>query len=832
MSLAPHIPGSFARSCSLAALALALAGCSGDADRATADGSGGGSGGAVSAHVADGDDRDWQGTSSYVSGRSVYSRGEFIHSDYVHDDSGANIDGLRAPNPDYPNPVTGIYPNPQDPTSPWLGGTGNNFIDRFRHSGDYAYPASGPGGLPLAYPGGYYDVADLLEYRQALDAAGLHVLVRLGAMTAADSSVVGICWDADGNAATGAQSWPRGANLNQALGCDYFATLWGRGGELTDFTRTPAVTQPITVAANTEARPPFIEADIPLPASAPRGVWRTYVGAGLWDAAAQAWRPAVNLNQLLAPGNVLGTAPNLYDLLFQPEEANDYWRDTRQADALVKPDIRAFHADIDLDILASGGSTEAPRPTGLLNIQYPALALGDGQGAMTNWSGGLGTFVYKGPVQPYALVLPSNYYAAPHPRPLVAFFHASNVNHSIWPVGVEGSATPHRNLITDPPLGTTNVRAIVDRNDILVVGTLQRGEKGPAGPDLPWADIGGEGERDLRDVLQTLTGRDGYRVDPDRVIYSGMSYGGQTTQAMMTLYPDELAAAVVYNAPGTGVPARLMNVRNLYHAHVTGDTGLDATAPVFGRQAAEELTRLGYRHLYLEFIGRAHDFNLVYESLPIIEQTAWRAVRDPDPARVSYRLDRAIEATGAALGLAHDRAYWASGLQLADGAATGTLDAIALPLAHKLPRMRSLLTGTFINVITGNSVYVQWQEWDRDLSGRGLADFQPGWLPLPDVRVQNTTLEAPGQTGANAFVLTTDLAAVTLDLARMGLSTRRPGSGEITATQPLRLTLRWPPSDGPPARVALDGRTLDVERLGDAGVLALPAGPHRISFEP
>src|SRR2546423_3064891 len=140
------------------------------------------------ARAADGNDCDWVGTPTYISGTSTYSRGEFVYSDYVHDDYGANVDGFHSNDPDPPQPITGVYPNMQDLTSPRFGGTANNGIERFRHSGDYGYPAAGGAGAPT----GYYDVADVLEFREALDASTLHLLVRLGAMTSADSTVVGI----------------------------------------------------------------------------------------------------------------------------------------------------------------------------------------------------------------------------------------------------------------------------------------------------------------------------------------------------------------------------------------------------------------------------------------------------------------------------------------------------------------------------------------------------------------------------------------------------------------------------------------------------------------
>src|SRR4051794_17271547 len=251
--------------------------------------------------AADGDDCDWIGTPTYISGTSVYSRGEFVYSDYVHDDYGANVDGFHSNDPDPPQPITGVYPNMQDLTSPRFGGTANNGLERFRHSGDYGYPAVGPAGAPT----GYYDVADVLEFREALDREGLHVLVRLGAMTSPDSTVVGIGIDADRNSATGATAWPRGAAMSQPLGYDYFITLWGTGGEITDYTKSTPVTRPVKVAADVKARPPFIEADVPLPGDAQPGTWRTYVGSGMWDSGAKAWRTAMPTgSQTGSPGSL------------------------------------------------------------------------------------------------------------------------------------------------------------------------------------------------------------------------------------------------------------------------------------------------------------------------------------------------------------------------------------------------------------------------------------------------------------------------------------------------------------------------------------------------
>src|SRR4051794_41280105 len=75
-----------------------------------------------SGHHADGDDCDWRGTAPLISGAHRYSRGEFVYSDFVHDDAGANVDGLTSNNPDPPQPVTGVHVDPSNPSSPIIGG--------------------------------------------------------------------------------------------------------------------------------------------------------------------------------------------------------------------------------------------------------------------------------------------------------------------------------------------------------------------------------------------------------------------------------------------------------------------------------------------------------------------------------------------------------------------------------------------------------------------------------------------------------------------------------------------------------------------------------------
>lgn len=770
-----------------------------------------------SGHVADGDDCDWTGRPTFIGGESTYGAGEFIYSDYVHDDYGANVDTVRGGEMDPPQPVTGIFPNLADPASPWLGATGNNSNTRWRTSGDYGYPPVSPDSQD------FEDVADILEFRMATDPDQVHFLVRLGALVNPDDAVVGIGIDTDRDATTGAGSWSRGANVNQQLGYDSFVTIWGSGGEVTDFTVSPPKTTPIQVAANVDGN--FLEADVPRPARSANAVWRLYVGSGVWDRANQKWASArVTTTRNDSPGGGDPLWPNVYNLLFRPFEPQSWLRDDTQAQDLAHNDISEDHADVDLGKLDAEATDPPLRVTGLLNPQYPAIPLGDGEGvqAVTSLFGET-NYVYKGTTQPYALVLPTDTYTNPHPRTFLYFFHCLNCNHNIWPLGVEDAATRGTtHVYGDPPLGTQHIQKIVDDADMVVAGSMQRGEGGAG--DFGW----GAEERALRDVQETIIDRDGIDLDPNRHIFGGMSMGGGTTKTMMTLYPDEIVGALVHSLPGTAPPARIENVRNVLYVEIDGDTGLDSTSPVGGRATAEDLDGRGYEHFYMEWLGRAHDFNLVYESWPIVKKLFMGRERDPDPARVTYTMDRDMENPD--LGLVHDRAYWMSGLTLAEGADSGTIDATALALAGKLPTKATRLTGIIVDPLgsgpsSGNAAYVDWLAYGEHTEEELMRSI-PDWR-AQDVTMEPVAFDAPPGAGGNGFTMTlSGFAAETLDAARMGIDTTSEVDAQVSGDQAHRLTLLGPWTGA--ESVTIDGSPASATFAPGALTIDVPSGGHSL----
>lgn len=776
----------------------------------------------VDLHLADGNDQEWQGRPSDLGGVSTYNNGEFIHSDFLLDDYGANVDTVEGSEGDPPSPITGVYPNPQDPTHPINGSTANNNYTRFRHSGDYGYPARS-----AAQSLSFDNVADVVEFRMATTPDQLHFLVRLAALKTAGDAIIGIGIDADRNKLTGAGAWPRGANLPQQLGYDYFITFWGTGGELVDYTGATPVATAITVAANTERN--FLEASLPRLQGLGSKVWRVYVGAGLNDGSGN-WAMVQPTNTRSQAPGALGVYPNIFNILFRQEPVSLY-RDRGQANDLAQRDISLAFADIDLAKLDAGVSDPVPKPTGLQNPHYDSLALADGEG-VDGILGAIGStnFIYKAAKQPFMMYLPTDYYSNPEPARMMMWYHCLNCNHNVWPVGVASSAVGGNNNYGDPAFGTEHTQPLIDDLHLLMGGAMQGGESGINSGTAPQAtgaaSYGGwpQEERLLRDIETTMRTRFGLRWDENRKIYAGMSMGGSTTKKMASLYPDELTAALAHSSPG--LPTIPENVRNLFYIQVTGDTGLDSTAATAGRQSAETLTGLGYEHFYMEYLVRAHDFNLVWENWPITAGLLRNRKRDPNPARVTYTFLAANEVP--ALGLIHDRAYWATELKLAEGAASGTIDAFALPMANKLPTKASRLTGTFVNATTANNAYVSWLEY-RDLSGHGLADYLAGWAPSPDVRVVDVPVSLPPNAGSNGFSMTTKgLAGSTLDMARMGIKTTQPITGTQVSDQPHQLKLRghWPAD----TMTAIDGKTVAAALTASDLTVTMPAGTHVLTI--
>jgi pimeloyl-ACP methyl ester carboxylesterase len=325
-----------------------------------------------------------------------------------------------------------------------------------------------------------------------------------------------------------------------------------------------------------------------------------------------------------------------------------------------------------------------------------------------------------------------------------------------------------------------------------------------------------------------------FPVDENRVYVTGHSMGGWGSYLLSVLYPDRFAAAMPVAGPvtqgawtGADVPGcdgytyeeytpcyisanggrpRDQHTRalleNLRHVPLTILHGAaDELVPVSGvTRQVEQLVTLGYRHRYLLFPTYEHYSHPVVDEWGAGAATFDQYVRDPNPARVTYRrampFERAVEEIGAdGLGLqfSFDRAYWMSELTPVDAAAgTARFDGRSLAIADPAVLAVPDAGGPAMPGQTGPYAMT------------GLS-----WLPVP---------AAAPPPPVNGFDVTlTGASAVRLDLARMAIAVARPLTGRVTADAPLQLRLAgtWARTPvvtigGLPARVALVGGVLSI----------------------
>ena len=229
---------------------------------------------------------------------------------------------------------------------------------------------------------------------------------------------------------------------------------------------------------------------------------------------------------------------------------------------------------------------------------------------------------------------------------------------------------------------------------------------------------------------------------------------------------------------------------------------------------AKRLQGSSYRYRYYAFPAQEH------YGPPIVDQWAQgaryehRFVRDPNPPQVTFSRSMVFEhdvntinADGVPLDYHFDRAYWMSGLQPVDPAkGVASFDGRSLAIVAQ-PHVDVPEAGG--PATPGNTgPYVM---------------FGQRWLDDP--------INGPPAT-QNAFQATlTGTSAVTLNVARMNLSTAQAIAGSVTADAPLTLTLcgPWPQT----VSALLDGQPLSVTRASAQRIeVTIPSGTHQLVLSP
>jgi hypothetical protein len=754
----------------------------------------------------------WKAEPAWISNTGVYRQHELVYQDYLYDDHGANTDGLDRMDA----PFGAAGPDTQTPTDPRLSPA-----PLINWAGDFTYPSADGTHID--------DVGDLTEFRVAADKQAVHYRIRMGDMSAPDSSVVAMCVNEDGDRSTGVQSWPDGANFTAGLGCDHLYTVYGKGADVT----TPDGTKSLSDLGGSVSADPdrgYIEVTVPRTVADPgTGTWRYYVAAGIWDAANHAWvaptpAPAAYGAPVATGGSP--TAPNFFDLLSNNDEPNSTWDEEKQANDLSRADIGGDYVDVDFARLASARNDADPQKTGVLERIYVSKhPMADPKGIDKSGA----NYVYNGSWQPYAAVIPHDYYSQPDKRfTYDQCYHPLGANHNVEvfygdAIGREG----YNPLITGttPETGYlpfTTITQLVDQIDEVYSCSLGRGEG--------VGYTGGDGLVDALEVADDMKAH--YRTDPDRTFAHGVSLGAIGSWYVGRMYPDRYAALMPYIFT-SGVTGGLSDdpfLANLYNLPVffTIGTGDEFAQGTQGDPVADQLETQQDEYVYLHYLGRQHEGRIESDFLPFVERLAYTRSRVKNPARVRFDFDPGnysdkIPGDGSA--------YWVSGMQPRDKGGSATIDTTSLGRADELPTDQVVFDGLYVNTpkqyrarirgllrLTPEEFAKVWRP----------ADFEPGWQQL-SLTTTPTHFDRPAV--SNGFTLNgTGLAAATLDTARMKLDPRSTLTGTLDGDGATTLTLlgKFPNA----TKATVDGAPVALQRVAGGVTVDVPSGHHTLVLAP
>lgn len=695
-----------------------------------------------------------------VSGTEVYQAGEYVYTDYLYDDHGAQTSPLNSTDQSASNDTT-------------VNGLSANALAY--QAGNVRYPTD-----PV-YAG---NAADLVEFRMVPGEQSTAFRFTLNTLRRADTTMIALALDTDEDPATGSGTLPRDPGY-AFPGTDVVLSTWGTGAEVSRLTGGQPQTQQVPVTVDLEADQ--ITVTVPDSVYRPTATVRARLATGLHDPATGGWlfpQPgdpdATTPGADVAPTAALGDVPAIFNLGFrldEPVQRQNTPPDTDQAVALGRGSDR-FSARIDVDALRAGAARSTVPTTGLQIRMYASrLPLGDGQQ--------LEFPQQLGQLQPYALHLPpSGATATAHP--LTLSIHSNGQHY--WQFD-----------------GTGILTGLGDARDSVVLSPLGRGRNG-------WYI--GVSEDDVFEAWADAARH--VRLDPDRTAITGYSMGGYATYRLGGLYPDLFGRAfsvvgppgklqwIPPMAPTGGIQTLtnlwLENTRNLPYLNyaqtadelvpVTGTVAQNDGDPINGIRGFDQL---GYRFRFRLFQGGEHyTLAALGYDFPAAREFLGDAAVDRDPAHVTFAYLPASD--DRPLGLVHDHAYWVSDVRLADTSAgltaKGVLDVRSRAFGTGDPETSAIRTAGVESL--------PFVETGRE------------WGPLPVTAKENA-----------ADVTLTNLAGATLDLPRAQL--RADGLVlRVASDTASALRLDGPVPAG--LAVTRDGSPVPVTRAAGALTLAVPAG--------
>jgi hypothetical protein len=641
-----------------------------------------------------------------IAGTAAYVNGTFVWTDYAYDDHGAN------------QTATGGG----DRTNSALAG------------GDAAYPADIAGG----------NAADLIQLQIGLRAEGLTVRALLESLTDPAVPVLGVAFDTDADAATGAPALPGGQwPVDGPLGVDVLLVLSAAGGELRRFA-DGTWTSAAQFTVNVDPATNLIDATVPRAALDPgRATWRAFAAAGIAGAG----------------GSWLDGAAPIFDLAFVGNELLIRWQENDQADILAGVlDSDRAAATIDFARVADGANEAPELGSGFHTFLYHS-ALNLPEGITTDADGNR---IYLGPYQPYAVYIPA---ALPAPTAMAVFLHGLSQNH-LGAVFVGDAYLGTGRALSEDPFSLFP-QFSQDGFDFppatLQVHPLARGQA------LGYRGIA---HQDVIDVLADAVRR--FDVDPDRISLQGASMGGIGTYRMGALEPDRWSAIVpLIGFQATSLQPLSANLLNVPVRQINGVID-PLISEASATAAAARLDELGYDYRYWLIEGRGHEAGgFIYDC--VFGEVATYA-RNPNPARVYYTVDASLDDVDPVSGLSlrFDSAYWVSAIRLRDPQTLGAVDATS----RALPRFEE--TVVRIDEVRNNIASA------ADLCG-----------PNPEVQTDETWRErgidiTHGAALPIANVLDIDLTnvgAARFDLARAAIDSDAAASIVVMSDGPSAITL-------------------------------------------
>jgi len=652
--------------------------------------------------------------------------GEFVGTDEIHFARGANADGLDheqyyAPGGVPPEP----QPAPVEDDDVYRHSTWGAFgTDRAAHNGDYLLPTD-----LERWPD---FTSDLAFFRMEADATDLYLQLRFVSFPAPETQIATVTITPL-TATPAVTPWPRNAGIGSSY--DMALTIWSTDAELAS--AGGAATTLSSLGGAVRITNHAFEVRVPL-ASLPAGPWKIGVGSGLADPAdaSQYWTVPQGAPTSTSPGTDTASQPgsNVWDLMFTPHDPL-FHDDHIQANLLTTGDVSTATVAVQPFVLQARLTLPAPPITGRIAHTYEsAFDFGDGiaRGSMSTPVIPVApatvkprdpavSYEYLGGVQPYFAYIPQDYPNTSHDWPLVLYMHG--LNNYIW-----------------EPFGLTlGLEDELEARGYLFASLLGRGDIG----------FEGRGELDPLEVIAHMSAR--YRIDPQRIYLMGHSHGGGGQVSIAPRQPDLFAAI----APAQ-IISTLNNPENLLYMpsiHIAGlgdpiDNGPSAQARY------DALSALGYDAQLLIYAAKTHENSSIYDALDEIFGIFDRTVRPENPATVIFT--RSGGDFDEELGLLHDGAYWVANMVAINPAADMHITAESFAIAHAPLDPPSATRNNNQPVDTAGP------------SGRSLGNLS-----------QTTPAFGPNVTVENrAEVTATNLAAVTLNVVRMGLSLGG-GGGQI-----------------------------------------------------